>query len=458
MDSVLLARWQFALTSSYHFLFVPLTLGLSLIVAFLETRWVQTGEEKFRTMTRFWGGLFVINFAMGVMTGIVQEFHFGMNWSEYSRFVGDIFGAPLAIEALSAFFLESVFLGLWIFGWDKLSPRLHLLSIWVVALAGNISAFWILVANSFMQEPVGFVVRNGRAEMTDFAALLANPHVWYQFPHTVAAGLVTGAVFVAAVSAYHYLRQREAEHFRASMRISLGLGIISLLLVMGVGHVHGQHLGKTQPMKMAAANALWEGQARAPFNLMAMINQAENRNDFALAVPGVESFMMSNDFNAWVEGINEVQNEMEQRFGPGNYIPPVAIVFTSFRIMLAIGGWLLLLFLVAAYYEWRGILISKTNMLKIMQYSWPLPFAANIAGWAMAETGRQPWLVYGLQRVEHGISQAVAPSEIVFTMVGFVLIYSLLIVITAALMLRMIKRGPESLPLHGEDQEGGYGA
>lgn len=258
MEEVLLARWQFAITTVYHFLFVPLTLGLSVLVAVMETLYVKTGDETYKKMTKFWGKLFLVNFIMGVVTGIVQEFHFGMNWAEYSRFMGDIFGAPLALEALSAFFLESTFLGLWIFGWDRLSKKLHVTCMWLVAFGSNLSAFWILVANSFMQSPVGYALRNGRAEMTDFTAVITNPYVWGQFPHTVLGGLVTAGVFVTAISAYYLLKQRHLPVFRPSIKIGLACMLVSTMLVMGTGHLQAQFLAKKQPMKMAAMEALWE--------------------------------------------------------------------------------------------------------------------------------------------------------------------------------------------------------
>ena len=244
MDPTILARTQFAITTVYHFFFVPLTLGLSIIVALMETLYVQTGNEVYKRMTKFWGKLFVINFAMGVVTGIVQEFQFGMNWSEYSRFVGDIFGAPLAIEALLAFFLESVFLGLWLFGWDKLSKRAHAATMWMVAIGSNISALWILIANSFMQEPVGYVIRNGRAEMDDFAAVIFNPNIWVQFPHVFTAGLTTAAFFVLGISAYHLAKKNETDLFKRSFQIAAIIGTMAIVLV-GLGG-HSQHVGTAQ--------------------------------------------------------------------------------------------------------------------------------------------------------------------------------------------------------------------
>ncbi len=260
MDPLVLARIQFGITTVYHFFFVPLTLGLSLLVAIMETLYVRTNNEVYKRMTKFWGKLFLINFAMGVVTGIVQEFQFGMNWSEYSRFVGDIFGAPLAIEALLAFFLESTFLGVWIFGWDKLSKGMHAITIWLVAIGANVSALWILIANSFMQEPVGYIIRNGRAEMHDFFALLLNPNVGVQFSHTVLAGFTTGAFFIMGISAYHMIRKKDLDLFRRSFQIAAIVGTIAIVLVVLNGHSQAQHMVETQPMKMAAAEALYQSE------------------------------------------------------------------------------------------------------------------------------------------------------------------------------------------------------
>lgn len=274
---VTLSRWQFALTTVYHFFFVPLTIGLSLMVAIMQTIYYKTGDVIYKQMTKYWGKLFLINFAMGVVTGIVMEFQFGMNWSEYSRFVGDIFGAPLAIEALVAFFLESTFIGIWIFGWDKLSKKVHLLSIWLVAIGSTLSAFWILVANSFMQAPMGFVVDNGRLIMNDFGALVANPNVWVQFPHTVLGGYTTGALFIIGISAYFLYRKKHVDFFQRSFQIAALFGVISVLLVILVGHTQGQHMVQTQPMKMAAAEALWETENPASFSILSFVDQKNQK-------------------------------------------------------------------------------------------------------------------------------------------------------------------------------------
>ncbi|MDQ0287433.1 cytochrome d ubiquinol oxidase subunit I [Desulfofundulus luciae] len=456
MDALLLARWQFAITSVYHFLFVPLTLGLSVLVAIMETIYVRTGNETYRQMARFWGKLFLINFAMGVVTGIVQEFHFGMNWSEYSRFVGDIFGAPLAVEALAAFFLESTFLGVWIFGWDKLSKSLHAAAIWLVALASNLSAFWILVANSFMQEPVGYVIRNGRAEMTGFFALLTNPHVLYQYPHTVLAGFTTAAFFVMGISAYHLLRKNHLDFFRRSFRLGLISGVISILLVVTVGHFQGQHLVSSQPMKMAAAEARWESRDPAPMSLVAVIDEKQQTNPFEIQIPYLLSFLSYNSFSGEVKGIKEIQAAYEDRYGPGNYIPPVTSVFWSFRIMVAAGALMLLLALLSLYLWRKGRLETKPLVLKAFLFSIPLPYIANTSGWYMAEVGRQPWIVYGLQRVEEAVSPVVSAGAVLTTLLVFTLLYGVLAVVDVYLLVKVVKKGPGETPAvpRVEDVEG----
>jgi cytochrome d ubiquinol oxidase subunit I len=442
MSELILARLQFAVTTSYHFLFVPLTLGLSVLVALLETLYVRTGDETYKKMTKFWGKLFLINFAMGVVTGLVQEFQFGMNWSEYSRFVGDIFGAPLAVEALLAFFLESTFLGVWIFGWDKLSKKIHLLSIWLVAIASNLSALWILIANSFMQEPIGYILRNGRAEMNDFLALVTNPHMLYQFPHTVLSGFTTAAFFVMGVSAYHFLKKNHLEVFQRSFKIAVIFGVISVFGVAGMGHLQGIHLVEVQPMKMAAAEAHWDTENPAGFNVVASINEESQKNNFEVKIPNMLSFLSYNSFTGEVKGIKDLQTEAEMQYGPGNYIPPVTSLFWSFRIMVGAGTWLVLMALLGLYFYKSKRLEQKTWFLKALLWTIPIPYIANITGWYMAEAGRQPWIVYGLQKISEGISTAVSVGSILTTLIAFTLIYGILAVAEVYLLLKFIKRGP----------------
>ncbi len=444
MNALILARLQFGVTTAYHFLFVPLTLGLSVLVAIMETLYVRTGNEVYKKMTRFWGKLFLINFAMGVVTGLVQEFQFGMNWSEYSRFMGDIFGAPLAIEALLAFFIESTFLGVWIFGWEKLSKRVHAMSIWLVAIASNLSALWILIANSFMQEPVGYVLRNGRAEMNDFLAVITNPNVLYQFPHTVLSGFTTSAFFILGISAFHLLKNNPnfKELFQRSFKIAMLFGLISIVGTIGIGHLQGQHLVETQPMKMAAAEAHWQTANPADFLLVAGIDQAAQKNSLEIKVPSMLSFLSYNTFTGEVKGINDLQAQAVKTFGPGDYVPPVAPLFWSFRIMVAAGTWLVLMAVLAIYFYRKKTLEGHTWFLKALIWTIPIPYLANLTGWYLAEVGRQPWIVYGLQKTAAGVSTVVSTGEVLTTLVSFTLIYGVLAVADLYLLLKFIRKGP----------------
>lgn len=444
LDQLLLARWQFAITTVYHFLFVPLTLGLSLLVAVMHTQYYRTNNEKYKKMTKFWGKLFLINFAMGVATGIVQEFQFGMNWSEYSRFVGDIFGAPLAIEALAAFFVESTFLGIWIFGWDKLSKKIHLASIWLVAIASNVSAFWILTANSFMQNPQGYALNNGRAEMVDFGALLSNPYLWHQFPHVVTAGLTTGAFFVMGISAYHLAKKKgkDGDIFKTSFKYGAVVGLIATLLVAGIGHAQGQYLVETQPMKMAAAEAHWETSDPAAFIAVAGIDQENGENSWEIAIPNMLSFLSYNRFSGEVKGMNDLQAEYVEQYGEGNYIPQVTPLFWSFRFMVASGGLMILLALLGLLWSRKDKLEGKTVYLKVMLLAMALPYLANTAGWLITEMGRQPWIVYGLQKTAEAVSTAMPASYILLTLIGFTLIYGVLAVVDVYLLAKFARKSP----------------
>ncbi|MBP2662675.1 MAG: appC [Firmicutes bacterium] len=446
MEELMLARWQFGITTVYHFLFVPLTLGLSLIVAILETNYVRTGNEMYKQQTKFWGKLFLINFAMGVVTGIVQEFHFGMNWSEYARFMGDIFGAPLALEALTAFYLESVFLGLWIFGWDRLSKGWHAASMWIVALATNLSAFWILTANSFMQSPVGYVINNGRAEMTDFVALITNPYVFNQFPHTVLSGLVTAGFFVLAISAFHLIRKTHVDFFRASFKLGLIWTTVSLLLLMGSGHAQTQFIAKVQPMKLAAAEALWETANPAPFAIAASIDEQNKTNMTEIKIPAMLSILANNNPNTPVKGIKDIEKEYIAQYGPGNYVPAVTPLFWSFRIMVAAGSAMMLVVLTAGFFWWRGQLEAKPFVLKAVLWSLPLPYIANSTGWFVTEGGRQPWIVFGLQKAEQAVSPTVGAGSIWISLIGFTLVYALLAIAAVYLVQKFVRQGPVATP------------
>ena len=445
MDSVTLAQWQFAATSVYHFFFVPLTLGLSVLVAIMETLYVRSGDQLYKKMTKFWGKLFLINFAMGVVTGIVMEFQFGMNWSEYSRFVGDIFGAPLAFEALIAFFLESTFLGIWIFGWEKLSKQLHLLAIWCVAVGSNISALWILIANSFMQQPVGFEIINGRAVMTDFSALLMNKNVWLQFPHVMFSGFTTGAMFVLGISAYHLAKGKNPVFFKKSIMISSIFGLIAVLGVVGIGHQQAQHMVATQPMKMASAEALWHSEDPAPLSVISIIDEKNMENSFSIRIPAALSFLSYNTFSGEVRGITELQAEFEELYGPGDYIPPVTINFWTFRFMVGAGFLMIVLFAIYPFIKWRKKEIEDFKLLKFLPWAIALPYIANTSGWLLTELGRQPWVVYGLMKIKDAVSPNVSAGMVLTTLIGFVLLYGVLMFADVYLLVKYAKAGPDAL-------------
>ncbi|MEW6567427.1 MAG: cytochrome ubiquinol oxidase subunit I [Chloroflexota bacterium] len=441
MDALALARWQFAITTVYHFFFVPLTLGLAWLLVIMQTIYVVTGLGVYRTMTRFWGKLFVVNFAMGVVTGIVQEFQFGMNWSEYSRFVGDVFGAPLAIEALLAFFLESTFLGVWIFGWDRLPRKVHLAPIWLVAIASTLSALWILIANSFMQEPVGYALEGGRAVMTDFFALFFNPSVWVQFPHVLMGGLVTGVFFVMGISAYHLLRRSDLDVFRRSFQIAAMVGIIPVVLVALTGHSQAQHMVEIQPMKMAAAEGLFETEDPASFSLLTIGDLEGRREVFAIRVPRLLSLLAYNQLSGAVRGINDLQAEYAIRYGPGNYVPPAWIAYWSFRLMVGAGVLLLILAAYALFVTMGEMLDRPPRLLRLFPLAIALPYLASTMGWLLTETGRFPWVVYGVMRIDEAVSPTVSGAMVATSFIGFTLTYGALMVAAIYLLAKQARAG-----------------
>ena len=443
MEGLLLARLQFAATTVYHFFFVPLTLGLSILVAVMQTRWLRTGDEDYKRMAKFWGKLFLINFAMGVVTGIVQEFQFGMNWSEYSRYVGDIFGAPLAIEALLAFFLESTFIGVWVFGWDRLSKGLHTTAIWLAAIGANISALWILIANSFMQQPVGFEINtlSGRAEMVDFWALLKNPAVLVAFPHTIFAGLATAAFFVMGISIYHLMKKQDVVFFRKSFQVGAIFGLITAVLVAVTGHAQAQHMVAVQPMKMAAAEKLWESEDPAALSLITIGGEDPVVD---IRIPGALSFLSYNKFTGEVKGINDLQAEFTEMYGEDNYIPPVSLMYWSFRIMVGTGTLMVLVAAAGLFYLWKKKELEMPKFLGVLTlYSIALPYLANTFGWIMTEVGRAPWSVYGLLKLSDAVSPNVTVAQLWMSLIGFVLLYGVLMVADVYLLVKYAKAGPK---------------
>lgn len=433
MNPLPLARWQFAITTIFHWLFVPLTLGLSLFIALTETWYVRTGNEKYKQIARFFGPILLLNFAMGVVTGIVQEFHFGLNWSEYSRFMGDIFGAPLAIEALLAFYLESTFLAVWYFGWDRLSKKVHLAAAWLVALGTNISSYWILTANSFMQHPTGYVLQEGRALMADFFALITNPNIPFQFAHVFTAGLALSGFVVMAFAAWYLLRGREKELFRTAFRWGARFALIGSLLVGIIGHFQGQFILKVQPLKMMSAEALWETEQPAAFLLFAIPNERARTNALEIRIPYLLSFLSYNNFTARVEGLNDLEKAASARYGPGQYIPPVAINFFAFRIMVLAG--LVMIGLAAMAIASRQP-EARPGLLKALLWAPILPYVAGTAGWIVAEVGRWPWIVYGLLRLEDAISPNVSAGSILFSLIVLSVLYAVLSVLAFRLAVR----------------------
>jgi cytochrome d ubiquinol oxidase subunit I len=444
MDALDLARWQFGITTSFHFFFVPLSIGLAFFTAIFQTAWHRTRDPEYLRMTRFWGKLFLVNFALGVVTGIVQEFQFGMNWSAYSRYVGDVFGAPLAIEGLAAFFLESTFLGLWIFGWDRLSPRLHLASIWIVAIGTCISAFFILAANAWMQHPVGSAVNpeTGRAELRDIWAMLTNSTLWSHFPHTILAALATGGAFVIGVSAWHIRREHERVVFRRSMAIAL---VVTLFATVGVafsGHLQAQLMTRQQPMKMAAAEALWETEQGAGFSLFAVGDVENGRNHLNVQLPHLLSVLSTNTWDGEVRGINDLQAEYERTYGPGSYVPVVGVTYWTFRAMVGTGLLMILVAVVGLWHLRRRRLETAGWFLALAPFAIALPYVANTTGWTFTEMGRQPWVVFGLMKTSEAVSGSVGVGFVATTLIGFTVIYGILSVVDVVLLARFARSAP----------------
>jgi cytochrome d ubiquinol oxidase subunit I len=446
MDSVDIARWQFGITTVYHFFFVPLTIGLSALVAGLETAWLRTGKTKYLRATKFWGKLFLINFAMGIVTGIVQEFQFGMNWSDYSRFVGDVFGAPLAIEGLLAFFVESTFLGLWIFGWDRLNAKLHNACIWLVHIGTLLSAYFILAANSWMQHPVGYRIdhESGRAVLTDFWAVLTNSTQLVAFPHTITAAFVTGGLFMAGVSAWHLARRKNIEVFRPSLKLALAVTAVASIGVAISGDIQGKVMTEQQPMKMAAAEALYETEQPASFSIFTVGTLDGDEEVFGIKVPRVLSFLATGTLDGEVKGINDVQAAEEARYGPGDYRPNIPIAYWNFRIMVGVGMLTALVSLAGLWLLRRGRLPSNPWVYRIGVLSLALPFIGNSAGWIFTEMGRQPWSVFGVLKTSASVSPGVSPTSMLISVIALTTLYGVLMVIEAGLMLKYAKAGPPS--------------
>ncbi len=453
-----LARWQFALTSINHFFFVPVTIGLAFLTALLQTSWQRSKDPGYLRLTRFFGTLLVINVAVGVVTGLVQEFEFGMNWSAYSRLVGDIFGAPLAMEGLAAFFLESTFLGLWLFGWGKLSRRVHLLCIWLVALGTAASAAFIMAANSWMQHPVGYVINHqtGKPELNDIWAVLTNPVFLWSYAHVLLASLVTGAAVMLAVSAWQLRHRRAAEGgqpnaFARSAQLSLVVLVPAIILAMFVGSELGVIEARYQPMKIAAAEAQWTTCQPCSFSLFQI---GGGNNDHTptqiLAIPHLLSLLATNSWNGKVTGLTPLQSQYTRQFGPGNYVPDVFIQYWSMRIMAYTAGLEFLLGLWGLWLIRRGKLASSRWFLTLAVWAVILPFLMNTAGWLLTESGRQPWIVQGLMLTRNAVSPSVGLASVITSLTVFVAAYLTLTIVDAALMIRYARKEAEPQPAAGD--------
>jgi cytochrome bd ubiquinol oxidase subunit I len=453
VTSVDLARLQFATTSLYHFLFVPLTLGLAPLVAVMQTLWYRGGDEAWLRLAQFFGTLMLINFAIGVATGLVQEFQFGMNWSIYSEFVGDVFGAPLAIEGLAAFMLESTFLGLWIFGWDRLSRRVHLATIWLFALGTWLSAFFIIVANSWMQRPVGSTVREGRAELTDVWALLGNRLGYVAYTHVLLVGLTTACVVVFGVACWHLVCGRNEALFLHAAKLALIVGVP----ISAVNLLVGSHLGVVitdyQPMKIAATEALWETEEPASFSVFQIggFSADDPEPVFDIEIPHLLSILATGSWDGEVQGMNPLQASSEAEYGPGDYIPPVRTAYWSMRIMAYAGSLVFFVLVVAAFFYRRRTLVTKPWLLWSGVAMIPLPYIAALAGWVLTEVGRQPWIVFGLLKTADANSPSVSTTTIAFSLGVFGLLYGVLAVVDVVLMRRYARLDPPDLGGEGDE-------
>ena len=436
LDPLLLARIQFAATTVFHFFFVPITIGMVFLIAIFESIYVKTGDEHYKRITKFFGHLFLINFAVGVVTGILQEFQFGMNWSEYSSFVGDVFGPSLAVEALLAFYLESTFIGIWIFSWEKINKKLHVMCIWLVSIGTLMSAFWILSANSFMQHPVGVkYVENGvigkKAEMIDFFAIIKNPYLWNQFPHVVTMALTVGAFTIAGIASWKMVRNQEVPMFRKAFKISIVAALIGSTGLFVTGHSQMQYLVREYPMKVAAAEALYEDTGNsAPFSILATIDQKQQKAEHYLEVPGMLSFLAYDKFEGSLKGMKSLQKEMDEKYYPVvgkhiDYTPDVPTIYYSFRVMSYSVGILILMSLLGTIFAFKRTEIKKRWFLQLMPWTLLVAEVATACGWIMAEMGRQPFLIFGVMATESGVSPN-SGASVLFSLLVFCVLYTVL--------------------------------
>ncbi len=438
-----LARWQFATTSIYHFLFVPVTIGLAFLVALLQTAWHRNEKPEYKRITRFFGTLLLINVAVGVVTGLVQEFEFGMNWSSYSRFVGDVFGGPLAMEGLAAFFLESTFLGLWIFGWDWLPKRVHLACIWLVVAGSMLSAMFILVANSWMQHPVGYVLNSqGQPVLNNVWALFTNPTFLWGYVHVILASLVTGSLVMLAISSWYLRKGREVEAFHHTARLSVLVLLPAILLQMFVGNKLGEIENTYQPAKIAAAEAQWNNCQPCSFSAFQIGGGNNDQTPTqVISIPHLLSILATGTWDGAVVGLNQLQKEDEKKYGPGNYIPDVFIQYWSMRVMAYLGSLIALLALWGTWLIHKGRLDRSKWFLRAGLFAVVTPFVMNTAGWLLTESGRQPWIVQGLMKTVNANSPSVSSLDIWISLIAFVLVYIALGAADLILMLRYSRKG-----------------
>jgi cytochrome d ubiquinol oxidase subunit I len=451
MHTLDFARIQFMITTLFHFIFVPMSIGLSLFVAICQTRWYRTRDEVFLRMTRFWGKFLLISMAIGVVTGIVQEFQFGMNWSIYSKYVGDVFGAPLAMEGLVAFFLESTFLGLWIFGWGRLTPKLHLATIWLTAAGTALSAYFILAANSWMQHPVGYVInqQSGKAQLTNIFSVMFNDTVLLAYPHTILGALTTGGMLVVAICAFLMLRGKSSAVVATSMRMALPFTLVAALATMAFGDGQSRLMESQQPMKMAAAEALYNTQKDAPFSILATgsFTRHPGTLDKIINIPHGLSLLADLSWNGQVAGVNNINRAEQQKYGPGDYVPIVGVEYWTFRLMIGAGILMFLIGLAGLYLVRKGRIERSHRFHRAALLGVVLPILANWTGWIFTEVGRQPWVVFGLLKTSGSNSPNVSTADIVLTLAGYIVIYGALIAIGGWLMLREVKHGPEPDPV-----------
>jgi cytochrome d ubiquinol oxidase subunit I len=457
VDGLLFARLQFGATTVYHFFFVPVSIGMALFLALMQTAWYRTGNPKYLKMVKFWSKPFLICFAVGVVTGIVLEFQIGMNWSKYSRFVGDVFGAPLAMEALIAFFLEATFIGLWVFGWDRLPKAVHLACIWCVAIGTNLSAYFIITANSWMQHPVGFTYNadRGRAELTDIGAVLTNKVAIAAYPHIVAGAVLSAAAVVIGISAWHLARRSHVDVMRTSLRFGLAAAVIAGVGTTLTGDFQGKVMTEVQPMKMAAAEALWDSKSEASFSIFTIGTRDASHEVFSVRVPYLLSFISHGDIHATVEGINDVEDQYEHRYGPGDYRPHVPTTYWSFRYMIGLGAVTTALAVLGLWMTRRGRLPDRPLFWRVLIWSTPLAIFGNAFGWIFTEMGRQPWAVFGEMLTRDALSPLVPAWQVITSLVVFAVVYVVLAVVAVRLLIRYAQAGPPPDEPKSVDAEAG---